>query len=101
MKKYFNLIFDFHKKNIKFYIFLISIIYIRYWLKIPTPLRLLSKSIHIKYWSSGLTTASIQILKLNFKRAYQCNPLIYLVMIVVFFHIFIEPIIKKNKNFNF
>lgn len=98
MKKYFNLLFDYHKKKFILYILLLSIISIRYHFKIPTPFGFVLKPLHIHYWSEGLTTASIQFLKGNFSRAYKTNPLIFIVIIVIFFHIFLEPLIFKNSK---
>jgi len=98
MKKYFNLLFNYHKNNIILYILLVSIISIRYYFKVPTPIGFILKPLHIHYWSEGLTTAFIQLIKGNFFRAYKINPLIFIVVTVIFFHIFLEPAIFKSKN---
>lgn len=98
MKKYFNLLFNYHKKKFILYLLLLSIISIRYYFKIPTPFGFVLKPLHIHYWSEGLTTASIQFLKGNFSRAYKTNRLIFIVIIVIFFHIFLEPLIFKNSK---
>ena len=98
MKKYFNLLFNYHKNNLILYISLVVIISIRYYFKIPTPFGFVLKPLHIHYWSEGLTTAMIQFLKGNFSRAYKTNPLIFIVIIVIFFHIFLEPLIFKNSK---
>ena len=98
MKKYFNLLFNYHKKNSILYTLLLSIISIRYYFKIPTPFGFILKPLHIHYWSEGLTTACVQFLKGNLSRAYQINPLIFIVVIVIFFHIFLEPIIFKSSK---
>lgn len=98
MKKYFNLLFNYHKNNLILYILLISIISIRYYFKVPTPIGFILKPLHIHYWSEGLTTAFIQLIKGNFFRAYKINPLIFIVVTVIFFHIFLEPAIFKSKN---
>lgn len=78
------------------------IIYTVYYFKLPTPMSIILKPMGIKYWSVGLTTASVQILKLNFKNAYQINPLIYLVLIIGLFHVFLEPVavhyLRKYKK---
>lgn len=105
MKNYFKTLFKYHKQNFLLYLLLIIVIYIRYLLKLPSPLGIILKPLKIKYWSEGLTTASIQILKLNFKKAYQCNSLIYLFLILIILHIFVEPIImekfiKFKRNIN-
>lgn len=98
MKKYFNLLFNYHKNNLILYILLISIISIRYYFKVPAPIGFILKPLHIHYWSEGLTTAFIQLIKGNFFRAYKINPLIFIVVTVIFFHIFLEPAIFKSKN---
>lgn len=98
MKKYFNLLFNYHKNNLILYILLVSIISIRYYFKVPTPIGFILKPLHIHYWSEGLTTAFIQLIKGNFFRAYKINPLIFIVVTVIFFHIFLEPAIFKSKN---
>jgi len=98
MKKYFNLLFNYHKNNFILYILLVSIISIRYYFKVPTPIGFILKPLHIHYWSEGLTTAFIQLIKGNFFRAYKINSLIFIVVIAIFFHIFLEPIIFKSKN---
>ena len=96
MKKYFNLLFNYHKNNLILYISLVFIISIRYYFKIPSPIGFILKPLHIRYWSEGLTTAFIQLIKGNFYRAYKINPLIFIIVIIIFFHIFLEPIIFKN-----
>ena len=98
MKKYFNLLFNYHKNNLILYILLVSIISIRYYFKVPTPIGFILKPLHIHYWSEGLTTAFFQLIKGNFFRAYKINPLIFIVVTVIFFHIFLEPAIFKSKN---
>ena len=96
MKKYFNLLFNYHKNNLILYISLI--ISIRYYFKIPSPIGFVLKPLHIHYWSEGLTTAFIQLIKGNFYCAYKINPLIFIIVIITFFHIFLEPIIFKNSK---
>ena len=98
MKNYFKQLFNYHKKRFILYILLISIISVRYYFKIPTPFGFVLKPLHIHYWSEGLTTAFLQLIKGNFYRAYKINPLIFIVVIVIFFHIFLEPIIFKNSK---
>lgn len=98
MKKYFNLLFNYHKKNFILYILLLLIVSIRYYFKFPTPIGLILKPLNIHYWSEGMTTASIQFLKGNFYCAYKINPLIFVVVIVIFFHIFLEPIIFNKQR---
>ena len=98
MKKYFNLLFNYHKNNLILYILLVSIISIRYYFKVPTPIGFILKPLHIHYWSEGLTTAFIQLIKGNISHAYKINSLIFIVVIAIFFHIFLEPIIFKSKN---
>ena len=70
MKKYFKLLFNYHKNNLILYISLVFIISIRYYFKIPSPIGFVLKPLHIRYWSEGLTTAFIQLIKGNFYRAY-------------------------------
>ena len=98
MKNYFKQLFNYHKKRFILYILLISIISVRYYFKIPTPFGFVLKPLHIHYWSEGLTTAFIQLIKGNVSRAYKINSLIFIVVIAIFFHIFLEPIIFKSKN---
>ena len=96
MKNYFKQLFNYHKKRFILYILLISIISVRYYFKIPTPFGFVLKPLHIHYWSEGLTTAFLQLIKGNFYRAYKINPLIFIIVIVIFFHIFLESVIFKN-----
>ncbi len=96
MKNYFRIIFNYHRGNIKLYIFLMMIIFIRYYLKLPTPLGFILKRFGLNYWSQHMTTAFIYILKGNFYRAYKTNFLIYPVLITILFHLFFEPLFSKR-----
>ena len=49
MKKYFNLLFNYHKNNLILYISLVFIISIRYYFKIPSPIGFVLKPLHIRY----------------------------------------------------
>lgn len=97
MKNYFLVIYKYHKKNMKLYIALLIGIYGYYLLNLKTPISFILGDYW--YWSKGLTRASISILKLDFNTAFRENPLIYLVIIILIYYIFLEPIrYKFNKR---
>ncbi|RRD40201.1 DUF2752 domain-containing protein [Leptotrichia sp. OH3620_COT-345] len=97
MKKYLLLLYNYHKGNIFLYISLPIVIYIFYYFKLPTPLSLILKPFGINYWSIGLTRASIQLISLNLKKAYEYNPLIYSVFIIGISHLLVFPLFNPKN----
>lgn len=96
MITYFKRLWFYHRRFLKLYCLLFIGIYGINLLHLPTPLSLLLRPLGLTSWSAGLTRASLRLLHLDFQGAWDFNPLIYPLLGLMFYHLFITPLLTKD-----
>ena len=97
MKNYFIRLWAYHQRFFRLYLLVLMAIYGIYLLHLPTPISLILKPLGLKWWSAGLTRASVSLLRVDLQGAWDYNPLIYPLVVYILTYFFLFPIFSDKK----
>lgn len=98
MKNYLTRLWFYHRRFFALYLILIIAIYGVYLLHLPTPISLILKPFGLQAWSAGLTRASVRLLHLDLRGAWDYNPLIFPLTVFIFYYLFLVPLFSKEVD---